>query len=108
MSGAPQNDDLRLLSGHLGTTIRLRRKELGLTQKVLAERSGMSTPVVNRIESGKAVYPKPQYIHSLGRALGLDLSGYIRVERRQATREWLRQLDQRVAEIERRLDRAGL
>lgn len=39
--------------GDLGTNLRAARKELGLTQEQVAERSGVQAGEVSRIEAGK-------------------------------------------------------
>lgn len=39
--------------GDLGTNLRAARKELGLTQEQVAERSGVQAGEISRIEAGK-------------------------------------------------------
>lgn len=48
---APRTDDPCV--GDLGTNLREARKQLGLTQEQVAERSGVHATEVSRIEAGK-------------------------------------------------------
>lgn len=53
--------------------IREKRKEIGLTQEQIAEYLGVSTPAVNKWESG-ATYPDITLLPALARLLGVDLN----------------------------------
>ncbi|EBC3783246.1 TPA: helix-turn-helix domain-containing protein [Salmonella enterica subsp. enterica serovar Cotham] len=54
----------------LATRLKDRRKELGITQAALAERTGISQQAINRIESGLIV--RPRYILEISVALNCD------------------------------------
>ena len=64
----------------LGEAVRLRREELGWSQRQLAERAGMSQPSVGRFEAG-GTNPTLPLLERLAQALGL-------------TAEWLGAEDQ--------------
>jgi transcriptional regulator with XRE-family HTH domain len=51
-----------------------RRRELGLSYELLAQRSGVSRPTIQRIFSGR--YPTASFasVVAIGKALGLELS----------------------------------
>ncbi len=55
----------------MNTTIRERRKELGLTQEQIAEYLGISTPAVSKWESG-STYPDITLLSALARLLNTD------------------------------------
>ncbi|MFI5933645.1 ATP-binding protein [Actinoplanes sp. NPDC051494] len=55
----------------IGERIRVRRRELGLTQEELAERAGIDVKTVRMIETGKRT-PRPATARSLAEALDLD------------------------------------
>lgn len=59
------------LRRNLGTTVRQRRVELGLSQVQLAERMGGETQQsdISRIERGLLPWPRPQLLQSLAAAL---------------------------------------
>lgn len=57
--------------GSLGRFIRERRKVLGLTQEVLADRCGAHAPYISMIESGKRTWPQ-KHISALARELGVS------------------------------------
>jgi HTH-type transcriptional regulator/antitoxin HipB len=57
----------------LGEAVRTRREELGLSQRQLAERAGMTQPGVARFEAGGTT-PTIPVLERLARALGLQLT----------------------------------
>jgi HTH-type transcriptional regulator / antitoxin HipB len=57
----------------LAETVRLRREELGWSQRQLAERAGMSQPGVARFEAGGTT-PTLPLLERLAEALGLTLT----------------------------------
>jgi HTH-type transcriptional regulator / antitoxin HipB len=57
----------------LAETVRSRREELGLSQRQLAERAGMTQPGVARFEAGGTT-PTIPVLERLARALGLRLT----------------------------------
>ena len=57
----------------LAATVRLRREELGWSQRQLAERAGMSQPGVARFEAGGTT-PTLPLLERLAQALGLTLN----------------------------------
>ena len=56
----------------LGTLVRERRRAAGLTQRELAQRSGLSMAAVRDLEQGRSRRPRPGTLDALARALGLD------------------------------------
>jgi transcriptional regulator with XRE-family HTH domain len=65
---AQRTDDCRVTA--LGTNLREARKRLGLTQEQVAERSGVHSTEVSRIEGGKRD-PKVSTLERLARAVEL-------------------------------------
>ena len=63
---APRKDDCGMAV--LGTNLRAERKRLGLTQEQVAERSGVHSTEVSRIEGGKRD-PKVSTLERLARAV---------------------------------------
>lgn len=63
------------LRRNLGTTVRQRRVELGLSQVQLADRVGGETQQsdISRIERGRLPWPRPQLLQSLAAALDLTV-----------------------------------
>jgi HTH-type transcriptional regulator / antitoxin HipB len=61
------------LRHELAETVRLRREELGWSQRQLAERAGMSQPGVARFEAGGTT-PTLPLLERLAQALGLTLT----------------------------------
>jgi transcriptional regulator with XRE-family HTH domain len=57
----------------LAAAVRSRREELGLSQRQLAERAGMTQPGVARFEAGGTT-PTIPVLERLARALGLELT----------------------------------
>jgi transcriptional regulator with XRE-family HTH domain len=62
----PRKDDCGMAA--LGTNLRAERKRLGLTQEQVAERSGVHSTEVSRIESGKRD-PKVSTLERLAKAV---------------------------------------
>ncbi|EDZ9148677.1 helix-turn-helix domain-containing protein [Salmonella enterica] len=54
----------------LATRVKNQRKALGLTQVMLAERTGISQQAINRIESG--LISRPRYLLEISVALNCD------------------------------------
>lgn len=57
----------------LGTIIREERKKRQLTQKELAERTGVSQSLIARFEGGTEV-PAHKYLKKISQVLGIDIS----------------------------------
>lgn len=80
----------------LGAFIVRHRKELGLTQEGLAERSGVSGSTIFRLEGGEFGRPDPEKLQRIARALGVDaedlfeLAGYAPDEALPSLRPYLR------------------
>lgn len=68
----------------LGSYLAQLRTEKGLSQRSLANKCGVSSAEISRIESGKRQKPSPVFLKSLADALGVEyadlmqLAGYIR------------------------------
>ncbi len=60
----------------VGSRIRSRRKELGLTLKQLAETSGLSAPFISQVERDHSV-PSLISLVSLARALDVDMNYFV-------------------------------
>ena len=56
----------------LGALVREHRRAAGLTQRQLAQRSGLSVAAVRDLEQGRSRRPRPGSLDALARALGLD------------------------------------
>ncbi|HEV3292857.1 MAG TPA: BTAD domain-containing putative transcriptional regulator, partial [Streptosporangiaceae bacterium] len=56
----------------LDGSLRERRRAAGLTQRQLAQRSGLSVAAVRDLEQGRSRRPRPASLDALARALGLD------------------------------------
>jgi tetratricopeptide (TPR) repeat protein/DNA-binding SARP family transcriptional activator/DNA-binding XRE family transcriptional regulator len=66
-------DGRRDTSGaRLGAIVREFRRAAGLTQRQLADRSGLSVAAVRDLEQGRRYRPRPGSLDALARALGLD------------------------------------
>lgn len=61
----------------IGTRIARRRKEMGLEQNEVAERSGMSRAYVSRLETGGVKSPKLGDLASVAEALEMSLDALI-------------------------------
>ncbi|HET9899255.1 MAG TPA: BTAD domain-containing putative transcriptional regulator [Streptosporangiaceae bacterium] len=64
----------RAWSGSPGTWLRQARKDAGLTQRELAERSGLAIRTIRDLERGASARPYPRSIRVLAQALGLPQS----------------------------------
>ncbi|PWI45957.1 helix-turn-helix transcriptional regulator [Streptomyces sp. ICBB 8177] len=74
MPAAPPPDDLVLRQRQaVGDRIRLLRRERGLTQEQLAERSGLDRKTVSRAENGRYSMPLDHLV-MMARALGVHLA----------------------------------
>ena len=51
----------------LGTRIRLKRKEMGITQAEMAERCGVSVPFIGHIERGSRAPQRGEFLGDLPR-----------------------------------------
>ncbi len=58
-------------AGSAGALIQVRRRAAGLTQRGLAERSGVSVGAIRDLEQGRTNWPRPGAVPGLARALGL-------------------------------------
>lgn len=58
----------------LGTYVRNRRLDLGLTQEELAERAGLGQETISSIERGTGSFPRLKTLSRLARGLGDDLN----------------------------------
>lgn len=77
--GSPERAefDAKARAWYYGEVLRERRKELGLTQKELAERIGRERTYINRIERGETDLQLSSFIRiadALGIALRLDIN----------------------------------
>ena len=61
-----------LLTGDIGQQIRGARRELGLSIKDIADRTGVSTATISDIENDKRPNPRRKTVEKLVTALGLD------------------------------------
>ena len=61
-------------TGTLGTAIREARERLGLSQRALAERAGVSLSLIPKLERDEVRAPHRSTLRSLGDALGLEFS----------------------------------
>lgn len=64
---------VRRVPGALARLIRRRREELGLSQRALAERAGLSAQVISALETGTIQLPHPLTLQALSQALELPL-----------------------------------
>lgn len=62
----------------IGSTLKTRRKELGLTLQKLADQSGLSAPFISQIENNKTV-PSMVSLAGLATALDVDISYFITI-----------------------------
>ena len=62
----------------IGTMIKRRRKELGMTLQALADQSGMSTPFISQAERNQTV-PSMVSLMKLAEALGVDLKYFMEI-----------------------------
>lgn len=61
-----------MLSVQLGETIKLRRKELGITQPHLAELAGISLNTLYKLERGQS-NPSLEVINKLAEVMGMEI-----------------------------------
>lgn len=64
-----------ITSGEIGAAIKLRRKELGLSQEQLAERVGVSYQQVQRYENGSSTL-NVENVQRIARALALPVTAF--------------------------------
>jgi transcriptional regulator with XRE-family HTH domain len=76
-----------------------RRRELGLSYELLAQRSGVSRPTVQRILSGRYSTASFASIVAIGNALGLELRFASAVTPEQLKREQARKKAKKVAAL---------
>lgn len=62
----------------LGNRIQILRKEKGMTQEELAEKTGLSVRTVQRIENGE-VDPRSYTLHQIAEALGVDITDLTKI-----------------------------
>jgi transcriptional regulator with XRE-family HTH domain len=62
------------MSSNIGEYIEQLRIEKGLTQRYLAELSGISNTEISRIEAGKRICPSPAILRALSKALNIEYS----------------------------------
>lgn len=67
----PENHNIMLIK-HLGETIRIRRKELGITQPHLAELAKISTNTLYKLERGQS-NPTIDVLSKIAGVLGMEL-----------------------------------
>ncbi|ADJ29873.1 helix-turn-helix domain-containing protein [Nitrosococcus watsonii] len=99
----------------IGNIVRNRRKQLGWTQKELAEKSGVAQAQISRLEAGKSYNVTIDSLRNLAWAFGCSvidllpeedqrpLSGKRRLSRKEAELLSIKALDKRISEIEKRL-----
>src|SRR4051794_39813698 len=56
--------------------LRSARLRAGLTVRQLAERSGLTSATVSRLELGQIASPKPAHLQRLASALGVEVEGF--------------------------------
>jgi y4mF family transcriptional regulator len=61
-----------MLSVQLGETIKLRRKELGITQPHLAELAGISLNTLYKLERGQS-NPSLEVLNKLAEVMGMEI-----------------------------------
>lgn len=86
-----------------GGVLRQRRRTSGLSQLELAERSGLSTRAISKLECGRTRWPYPDSVGRLADALGLRDT-----ERAEFTAAARRRLGLREAAVRRRADPGGV
>jgi transcriptional regulator with XRE-family HTH domain len=64
-----------------------RRRDLGMSYELLAKRSGVSRPTVQRILSGRQVAASFVNVMAIGHALGLDIQFDIKVDASKLKRQ---------------------
>ena len=61
-----------MLAGYIGEAIKIRRKELGITQPHLAELANLSTNTLYKLERGQG-NPSLDVVHKLTEVLGMEM-----------------------------------
>lgn len=84
------------MDGDFGTALRRLRKQAGLTQEALAERSGLSVEGISALERGQRRHPRADTVDLLATGLGLGLD-----ERRSLVEAAARALPGRAAQRSR-------
>ena len=72
----PQTLQAKRIERSIPSLLRARRKELGLTLQVLADKAGLSAAFVSQAERGKAV-PSSVSLLNLAAALGTDINYFL-------------------------------
>ncbi|MBQ1542539.1 XRE family transcriptional regulator [Caulobacter sp. CCUG 60055] len=75
IAGDPARDAASL---SVGSAIRDRRRRLGLTLQVLADRAGLSAPFISQVERGQAS-PSIVSLMGIAKALGVDINYFVSV-----------------------------
>lgn len=70
------------LAKRIGRRVREIRQDRGMSQKMLAEAAGLSTPLISRIENGLAM-PSIPTLQSIADHLGVDIGFFFRGERQE-------------------------
>ena len=71
---------------HFGATLRLLRIEAGLGLRELAQRVGVSSAYLSRVENGHDAPPTPDRLATIARILGLSPSVLLELGQRVPTR----------------------
>ncbi len=80
----------------LGTELRARREQTGMSLRGAAERSGLVPSTLSRLEAGKIDSPRVEHLQAIARAYGIDvedfyaLAGYLMPEGLPELRPYLR------------------
>ena len=69
--------DKKALSNAFGAVLRQIRNEKGLTQDDLADRLGINSPYISRLESGQK-HPSLEMIWKIAKALGIQASDIVK------------------------------
>jgi transcriptional regulator with XRE-family HTH domain len=67
----------RMAVEHLGVRLRRLRRMTGLTQEALAEKSGISSDVIRRLEQQRKHSARLPTLHALAKGLGTELTGLV-------------------------------
>jgi transcriptional regulator with XRE-family HTH domain len=71
----------------LGRRLKLARVAVGLTQRELAERAGVSQSIVAKIEAGRSKRPQPMILMQIAKALSLPEGLFLEKEKMKEQRE---------------------
>lgn len=80
----------------LSAALRAHRTRAGLTVRQLAEKSGLTSSTLSRLETGQIETPRPEHLQRLARALDVDIedlyavAGYLMPEGLPELRPYLR------------------